>query len=679
MEFQSGCCHPTRKRIMSCKANKKHQKTRLTKNWEIVLAILAILDLFSCISDLAGIALPSIYQGGTVDFMIPVSAINSISTKSDLDMFNETEPLSSVANFSHTNDASMHKKGPRKRNGFFQRFRKKSPQETVGVKLADSVKSQVPQSRHTIQDVTNKIFVLALCIHAVFVSWNKSLGYDRNDNTADRQPKTRLKYSIKQKTRIFAVFLATLCLKFAMLPLISTQSNWNNMQAGLNFVHKSSKGHAKVRTFDYIGQAKSLSLGEAFLLVLNEWFHSSALVLMRKRWKKFVMKSVTRVAAFAVMNPFRARKRLMYLRWVRFAFPFVGIFNKLKGNIMDLIKKHKQRRRKKKAKLSWKSLLNSLSREERLEMATLRIQANFRKGQERRAAERLREIKKKEENASIMKAHNLFRAHANLTKARMASSAQSLSPRSKKRVITEEDRASFSLLKEELKKPNITKRKMLLRPNTGFSVVWKTLSVTCIVLEIFQLVFSHYGPGYAKLSLEQGIDKFFLVPNACKATVKTKVAGTLIKNAFPIMKTNSIFLCSTSPLWKNVMLIFMKTSGRVFVLSFKIISFLDVFITFFTGEIAESNGALIPKPFVTRWLVPGIILQLMVNPSMKDALNLTKKILHLCYTAGPCRVFHTSVAIYPFFHILCLKTINYLIPFLNERNQRLGKRFSKRC
>lgn len=45
--------------------------------------------------------------------------------------------------------------------------------------------------------------------------------------------------------------------------------------------------------------------------------------------------------------------------------------------------------------------------------------------------------------------------------------------------------------------------------------------------------------------------------------------------------------------------------------------FLDVFITFFTGEFHQESGALIPKPFFQRWILPGLVLQLLVNPYMK--------------------------------------------------------------
>merc|ERR1711862_233485 len=48
------------------------------------------------------------------------------------------------------------------------------------------------------------------------------------------------------------------------------------------------------------------------------------------------------------------------------------------------------------------------------------------------------------------------------------------------------------------------------------------------------------------------------------------------------------------------------------------ICFCDVFVSFFTGELHPNNGTLIPKPFVKRWVVPGLALQLLVNPNLAE-------------------------------------------------------------
>ena len=84
-----------------------------------------------------------------------------------------------------------------------------------------------------------------------------------------------------------------------------------------------------------------------------------------------------------------------------------------------------------------------------------------------------------------------------------------------------------------------------------------------------------------------------------------------------------------------------------------IVCFMDVFITFFTGELHPDTGLLIPKPFFKRWLIPGLIFQLVVNPQME---TITKRVVHLLngiLTVGPIRAYRwAAVLFYPLFQFM---------------------------
>ena len=67
--------------------------------------------------------------------------------------------------------------------------------------------------------------------------------------------------------------------------------------------------------------------------------------------------------------------------------------------------------------------------------------------------------------------------------------------------------------------------------------------------------------------------------------------------------------------------------------------FLDVFVTFFTGDIHPDNGVLIPKPFVKRWIAPGLVLQLLVNPYMKEVSERVFDTMYILFDFGPVRVY----------------------------------------
>jgi len=78
------------------------------------------------------------------------------------------------------------------------------------------------------------------------------------------------------------------------------------------------------------------------------------------------------------------------------------------------------------------------------------------------------------------------------------------------------------------------------------------------------------------------------------------------------------------------------------------ITFLDVPVTFFTGEINEKNGLLIPKPFFSRWILPGLLLQLLVNPKMKEVSSITVYFIKLTHQFGPDKVLRWNIILLPF-------------------------------
>mmetsp|Transcript_13535 Transcript_13535/g.38081 ORF Transcript_13535/g.38081 Transcript_13535/m.38081 type:complete len:868 (-) Transcript_13535:508-3111(-) len=76
-----------------------------------------------------------------------------------------------------------------------------------------------------------------------------------------------------------------------------------------------------------------------------------------------------------------------------------------------------------------------------------------------------------------------------------------------------------------------------------------------------------------------------------------------------------------------------------------IICFLDVFVKFFTGEIDPVTGELRPKPFVRRWLFPGLLLQLLVNPAIGAFSTAFFRFADWVMVIGPVRVLRWCIAV----------------------------------
>lgn len=82
---------------------------------------------------------------------------------------------------------------------------------------------------------------------------------------------------------------------------------------------------------------------------------------------------------------------------------------------------------------------------------------------------------------------------------------------------------------------------------------------------------------------------------------------------------------------------------------------LDVFITFFTGDFHPENGMLMPKPFFHRWIFPGLVLQLLVNPHMKGLSEWTCEMLCDLFQLGPVRVWRwVATVFFPVFYLLLI-------------------------
>ena len=47
-----------------------------------------------------------------------------------------------------------------------------------------------------------------------------------------------------------------------------------------------------------------------------------------------------------------------------------------------------------------------------------------------------------------------------------------------------------------------------------------------------------------------------------------------------------------------------------------------------------TQGTLLPKPFFARWVVPGLLIQLLVNPGLKPASRALSALLAYAHSAG---------------------------------------------
>lgn len=78
----------------------------------------------------------------------------------------------------------------------------------------------------------------------------------------------------------------------------------------------------------------------------------------------------------------------------------------------------------------------------------------------------------------------------------------------------------------------------------------------------------------------------------------------------------------------------MKLLFEGVILMVNFVFFFDVPVSFFTGQFNPDNGILEPKPFFPRWIVPGVLLQMIVNPQMDTVAEIIATIVSV---SAECR------------------------------------------
>lgn len=364
----------------------------------------------------------------------------------------------------------------------------------------------------------------------------------------------------------------------------------------------------------------------------------------------------------------RFRRLLETLRWAKYLAPLIGTGNKLRGNAADLLKKYRQRLKAMRAEKARKRQWRQLGPEELEEEAATLIQAQYRYYTTRRTYKVLKLFYLSKKEAAMLRINGLMRSWAARARGRVKKKEEELRRLSTKQVrtgnyLTTVEKRRLYQLEHQLGKGMKTEksRSMLLRPNTPFAIVWKVLFVVCVLFEIthkaisprMQAQLRHKETSERLDSSISVVWEHHLVPETmdkwseCTTVRESKngLAGKMgkLKSAFykkAATNTGKAWYCS--PPYSSVHSVYsslVRFVVKEFLVIIGTIYFTDVFVTFFTGELCDKTGSLIPKPFVKRWLLPGIMFQFVVNPMMKDVRWALQHILRALHNVGPGRAY----------------------------------------
>ncbi|KAL7549256.1 hypothetical protein ACHAWF_012520 [Thalassiosira exigua] len=172
----------------------------------------------------------------------------------------------------------------------------------------------------------------------------------------------------------------------------------------------------------------------------------------------------------------------------------------------------------------------------------------------------------------------------------------------------------------------LSSRKYLISPRTRFSLAWRMTVTNCLLLEIGRLCASWHISQSFSISLSQIVARLLV---NCKEPEETKRHLAFITDhlnrfrqhmfdMFPLFGPPPIDVAVCVPSGPQALLIL--HSGRMLEFFVDVVVFMDIFVWFLTGDIDADTHAIIPKPFFTRCILPGTLVQ--VNRSFgKEAAH----------------------------------------------------------
>lgn len=347
--------------------------------------------------------------------------------------------------------------------------------------------------------------------------------------------------------------------------------------------------------------------------------------------------------------------------------------------------------------------------EMREEDAAIIVQSTWRSCRARKATTALQLIQGNKEYFATLKVQRVMRRRLARARERLdrkraeLERLEMLRKRNASRLSDDEKKHMYEL-QDELGKEakELFNRKLLLRPNTIFAVVWKILFAVCVSMEIIHLVLQ---PMLVQEVHKKGAEPFTMENLAAELFVPTKIsewptcqhkkrnhhfeeeplpwycqgAAAMVHGGVRDLVALALIPAPVTE-WENCQKKEPSLIDRVlrrknesphdwycekpysaahgiyrkmvaffrdeFMLLVSIVCFLDVFVTFFTGNLDPETGSIVPKPFVARWLVPGLLLQLLVNPNMDYLSQFLGQVLEKAFELGPIRVFRWCIAVF---------------------------------
>ena len=411
-------------------------------------------------------------------------------------------------------------------------------------------------------------------------------------------------------------FLLAMTIQLLLLPVGFYV--WITPGDSLTLTVEHDHGSSDLDETETFRSTSNISIGYALLRYITQYLSE----LLRREAVQHGKKRAFRWLRGQVRHPVQLLRTISkvtkWIRWVKIVGPIIGTFNKLLGNSIDLCKKFKQRREAVQAEKIRRTLWLHMTDEEAREHAAILAQKIFRAKRARKEMRALQLIQGNRERLAALALQKRFRAALKRARKRIARKKRELEKLERKAQKVNMDRMSESerirMYKLQTELANDADRfinRNLLRPNTTFSVVWRTTFVLSVILELATLILHIHFPALKKEAL-------YPVPfselRECRK-VEASLLGKIL-SAFRRREPRPRYCEDDMVALQAFGIGLMKLAIEGILLLVNFMFFFDVPVSFFTGQFDPDTGMLGPLPFFPRWIAPGVLLQMIVNPQM---------------------------------------------------------------
>jgi hypothetical protein len=439
---------------------------------------------------------------------------------------------------------------------------------------------------------------------------------------------------------------------------------------------KSSNDPFAHYTLFYVILSRVQSLGAA---LLHGRIQTSAKAFRLSVLRELIRRFLARPSRFYR----RTRRFVRFVQWAHYGGPIVNKVKDFKLSVENLRIQYREERDARRAREVRERSRKDRNEKEICESAARVIQHAFRSHHVRIKTNALRALTGQREYFAARRLQRQFRASLKRARHRIKNNIDEFVLLQKEERMRRKQGDQLELskrkrmyeLQAELTQrfQTLVNKELLLMPNTQFAVSWKILMLLVVSCDVMGLIIRplmhRYGYILLEMTLPSALDKWASALRIPPRRVCRLSQGSLSASqcSHDKSKKQKLFVLIEGATWmpkrschdpevlpwycgrRFLGAMIMSISEfliRDFVSVLGIIRCLDIFVTFFTGELDQRTGLLQPKPFLKRWIIPGLLLQSLVNPSFAAATGCVHPILSWMRQQGPFRVLRWTVALF---------------------------------